>query len=1468
MLNKLPFVFATPCQSVVKDKSNADSENPVQSMLDHLQRSLTIMIKSVMVMLYGNKETLQTMHLVSLKLSNLSENLKNRVREKLDETILRCCRFQKRECIEADSQKDWLWHCKQMLPDPHEEWKDLSEDWTSWNLNACLNLLQYAKSDDGILLFDSKHVCFRSGVAKYNFSKLAKELRDLPLQNSFSLGNSNIKKCEQHSMIIVEKFAQQLLQWFENEGGNRGNIGICKEDIKKIHEIRKTYYDSKKAQWDEILNYLDYFNFEDYEFILVSALCTSNTDMAISNKDLSQLSIIPWAAVIDFDTKSKKDGLLHSFHKTESKYLKESFLSTGKQCTADIFSINNISSTRKQSEFHVPWLFPHGESHNQTDKACPLNNYKQYKLTVRQPLNEAVKKLAKNLSVKKSGGIMSVILCFGEYACKCTNTPYEKFLHDLDHLCSNLEDYGNVIILTDNFFLKQTLDTLTVCMYPLNKFCKEVCSFFPENRDKLPPIMMPSQDGPECVENFNEKDFELVHKSIHEYEMHTYQTQRIIKLPPTERNEISIRTEIYNEVKENFYKGQTVTWISLQRSHAITRTVQSKITKSIRAMLDKHKTEPTKYVLYHLPGAGATTLARKIIWELKNDFPCVVLKSDYVLSDEKAIHTIKSLKDLYAILQLPILMLIDEEPFVNTVATLSNHAQSNSIPMVFFHVQRINKSKKLSKPDLKRQGYKDSIILENILCEDDIKNLQDRLVEDYGKETVIIGNEKIKKMNLSMMSDPKERDRVTDLHNTGSITYIKPCTIDKMLSYYIIGVRWENGETEICYLSNTDNFELKQRRVFLSANISRISMYEFYKTIHFYGLMCLDELFHEPMRNHIKTCMESLSDDELKILANISLLFAFNVCESIHSKAYEGLCYKITKHTKQPKFQLEDFIPKIALQFITIIPTHHRFRIVHPFVAREIVECYFSQVHCCKLQFLQSYLNCMLSETIEQPEVSEAVNRLLYYREYDDTIKRQPFSSLVLTIENQWEYPERAAEILKYAASKVNNCHSYGHYARYLSKRLHEYDNAIKILEKAQSKTSQPSEEALVYNIEGDIHRDRLENYLKQHDTLNWKSADNKAFKYHLYACQAYRDSRQSNPMIGHPLFGELSVRLMLLEEFKRKVHKNKFFELLHACECLEVVNSIDACHYLIEKLRDFIQNGEGGKDADSYEHSIAVHESHLTSVAGSVSDQKRSLLKLIRTCPKDVYKAHFRRSYVSLCINNPTDLNWRDLKDLTEKNFEHLGYNDRDMSNWLQVIKNIPNVARDMKIIEEQLLLWKDGPCITPNKESIQSKNDPLFVNFYLTICYFIQLIETKEDEVYDIVQKVKKYREKTNKRSELIKSRGRVKEWLHKDGSGFERLKSGKQKREEMLHLNGSVVYSSWQEARQHNETEFPHISWKGLTIFFDPNATVHMYRFKRDDQVEFTVGFTFKGPRAITCNRVSTMHPSKLSTKHHHD
>ena len=404
-------------------------------------------------------------------------------------------------------------------------------------------------------------------------------------------------------------------------------------------------------------------------------------------------------------------------------------------------------------------------------------------------------------------------------------------------------------------------------------------------------------------------------------------------------------------------------------------------------------------------------------------------------------------------------------------------------------------------------------------------------------------------------------------------------------------------------------------------------------------------------------------------------------------------------------------------------------------------------------------------------------------------IKRQPFSSLIL------KYKEQAETVLEHAAHKLKNCHSYGHYARYLSKKAKKYDVALEQLKLAHDCASQPSEEALVYNIEGDIYRDRLEHFLKEHDTLNWKSTDNKAYEYHWYACQAYRYSRQQNPMVDHPLYGELSVRLMLLEEMKNKVHKTDFYTLLSNSGDSQIINSIDSCHYLIEKLNDFVKSGEGGKDAVSYEFSIKKQEQRLHFVAGSIENQKTNTCGLIEICSNGETKAHYRRSYVSLCVHNPTELlDWNHLRSLTEQNFKYLGYNDRDMQHWLMIIKNIRPVAGDIKLIEKQLLSWKNGPCVPSEKKEIRDTNDPMHACFYLTICYFIQLVEAEENEdVSEIVYKVKQFRGEVNKGSINAKSRARVKEWLHRDGFGFQRLRSGKQEREKMLQLTGSVRYSS---------------------------------------------------------------------------
>ena len=619
------------------------------------------------------------------------------------------------------------------------------------------------------------------------------------------------------------------------------------------------------------------------------------------------------------------------------------------------------------------------------------------------------------------------------------------------------------------------------------------------------------------------------------------------------------------------------------------------------------------------------------------------------------------------------------------------------------------------------------------MCDEDIKNLLDKLYSAY-KTT---GDHNICKLESSVMDDPEINDKVTDFTEHGTITRMEPVNTT-VTSYFLVGVqRLNHNKIELCYISD-HVCNIKECRVYLKGKPKDI-LHNIYKTFQFYGLMCLDKDYHPSMHEHKVACLKPVSVDDLKVLANISLLFACNVCESIHVKAFENLCYSITNKQKvDSTFQLEDFLPKAALEFV-LVTCHGHFRIVHPFVAEEIAEYYLSEHQVLPLKLLCDFLDYMLPGKKSHTQSILAVNQLLYSREYinydDNTIKRQPFSSLIL------KYKEQAEAVLKHAAHKLKTCHSYGHYARYLSKEVQNYDEALRQLELASNCTSQPSEEALVYNIEGDIHRDIFEHYLDEYKTLNWTTSDNKAYEYHWNACQAYRYSRQLNSTVDHPLFGEITVRLMLLEEMKKKAHKTNFYTLLDNSGDSKIINSIDTCHYLIEKLNDFVKSGEGGKDAESYEFSVKRQEQHLRIIAGSIEDQKRNTWKLVEICSDNVTKARYRRSYVNLCVRNPTKfLDWNHLMNLKKENFKYLGYNDRDMQNWLMIIKEIPPVARDIQQIEKLLLLWKDGHCVPSTERIDQSTNDPMHACFYLTICYFIQLVEAEENEdVSEVVYKVK---------------------------------------------------------------------------------------------------------------------------------
>lgn len=495
----------------------------------------------------------------------------------------------------------------------------------------------------------------------------------------------------------------------------------------------------------------------------------------------------------------------------------------------------------------------------------------------------------------------------------------------------------------------------------------------------------------------------------------------------------------------------------------------------------------------------------------------------------------------------------------------------------------------------------------------------------------------------------------------------------------------------------------------------------------------------------------------------------------------------------------------------------------------------------------------------QNEEAALAVNRLLRYREYVDdgrgNLTKKPFSELILTLDKQ--DPQHAVEVLDYASEWINNCHAYGHYARYMSKKIQDHDRALEILKEAEKLAYKHYDEGVVLNIKGDVYREKLESYLKQNENLDWENSNNRAYDLHFYACKTCQESYKKH-QDNFPLFNELAIRLGLLEAIKKSkmTDEHQFLKLVHSLPDPEVTKSVDTCLQLVKELNEYVCAGDGRKNMDdySYEAYLKKYEHRLHSIMGSREKQKKNLYDLMtNTNYVGFVDLQFvRRSYIHLCQlgSNPEQRDMEICLKELESNFSSVGHVDQDMKNWLLIIRNLPNIGTNTKEVEKRLILWKNlGPCLDNTKRIIQVKNDPLWVNFYLTICYFIQLIENKiEKEIPHIVQRFKDAHHALSQESENNRSRLKIREWLRNNGSGFCRLKSGQPTTSEMLLLNGSAGIPSLQEAqRSRGDKGYPYVSWKGLCI----NLCTKKYgnsSFKQGDTVTFGVGFTLSGPQAI--------------------
>ncbi|MDE0435543.1 MAG: hypothetical protein OXH92_16170 [Bryobacterales bacterium] len=132
----------------------------------------------------------------------------------------------------------------------------------------------------------------------------------------------------------------------------------------------------------------------------------------------------------------------------------------------------------------------------------------------------------------------------------------------------------------------------------------------------------------------------------------------------------------------DFFRGNTITWRELDLHRDVDRDITrgpNGVIQNLRNMLESSPNE--SFAIEHSPGAGGTTVARRVAWELRDDFPCVMVKA-------YSGDTVDIVDSLFRRTGLPLLIVIDGTVSGTQRDLFFNELKERSIRFVILDVRR------------------------------------------------------------------------------------------------------------------------------------------------------------------------------------------------------------------------------------------------------------------------------------------------------------------------------------------------------------------------------------------------------------------------------------------------------------------------------------------------------------------------------------------------------------------------------------------------------------------------------------------------------------------------------------------------------------------------------------------------------------------------------------------------------------
>ena len=405
---------------------------------------------------------------------------------------------------------------------------------------------------------------------------------------------------------------------------------------------------------------MDYFveqvdNFDkSCRYILVAPFSTQKLPETL----LRNLMGIRWSVVIDFNCRTKEPGgIYHSMLPTIDD-----------NCTPfTILNRDNLSNMSKGTNGNVNWIYANGLSTLQGTVTSDIRAWigKRMHHFLRDALTEFCKKSLSHIH------IISLL----------DNADYlNEIIVQFDGIDFAERDLVSFSIISDDAKVREDSLKLSRYGFDIQSYNFTLQGFL----SKIGDFMQPEERHTIMIPARNAQNESIMIDVTHLYSKFSSNGISVIHHDIASEGDVDIKTT------PAFYQGETITWKELEADVDVQRSKYDELRRKIFDRLKGRQSQ--KFQLYHLAGAGGTTLSRRLAYDLRDEAPTIII-NEYI----KGV-TFNLIELLSMTVNLPMLAIVESSK-VGNIDDLIAECNAKKRIVVFVYVERtLHRPKMVNQP--------------------------------------------------------------------------------------------------------------------------------------------------------------------------------------------------------------------------------------------------------------------------------------------------------------------------------------------------------------------------------------------------------------------------------------------------------------------------------------------------------------------------------------------------------------------------------------------------------------------------------------------------------------------------------------------------------------------------------------------------------------------------------------------------